>query len=224
MARLDENGLARLSSQIKTILSNATPAKHAHQHQSPNVILWDGNETGHTVIEEPGGYAMTYVHMSDVVPTDDELSFGVACGISVDGVIMTQQYSYEVLEPRDDGVVDAGIFVIVPSDNFVDAELEATFPKKGIYFSKYTDSNIYLSSLYIPGITLTTPSDPLTAEMIGAARAFHTHDAEQIMGGTFPGAMYASYQKTNFSLLRNSKLVSTETTPTVDGEIYWTYE
>lgn len=44
-------------------------------------------------------------------------------------------------------------------------------------------------------------------------------------GGTFTGSVYAgnSYQSYSLSLLRNSKLVSSETTPTYNGEIYWVY-
>ena len=44
-------------------------------------------------------------------------------------------------------------------------------------------------------------------------------------GGTFTGTIYAgnNNQSYNTSLLRNSKLVSSETTPTYNGEIYWVY-
>ena len=44
-------------------------------------------------------------------------------------------------------------------------------------------------------------------------------------GGTFTGTIKAgsSYQSYSTSLLRNSKLVSSDTTPRVNGEIYWTY-
>ena len=44
-------------------------------------------------------------------------------------------------------------------------------------------------------------------------------------GGTFTGTIKAggSYQSYSTSLLRNSKLVSTDTTPSVNGEINWTY-
>ena len=44
-------------------------------------------------------------------------------------------------------------------------------------------------------------------------------------GGTFTGTIKAgsSYQSYSTSLLRNSKLVSSDTTPTVNGEICWTY-
>lgn len=45
-------------------------------------------------------------------------------------------------------------------------------------------------------------------------------------GGTFAGTVKAAgegYQAPGTSLLRNTKLVSSDTTPTVNGEIYWTY-
>lgn len=54
----------------------------------------------------------------------------------------------------------------------------------------------------------------------------HTHTASDVTGGTFGGTVYAnsSYQTPGTSLLRNSKLVSTESTPTVNGEIILVYE
>lgn len=54
----------------------------------------------------------------------------------------------------------------------------------------------------------------------------HTQAASTITAGTFAGAVVAnsSGQTPGTSLLRNSKLVSTETNPTVNGEICWTYE
>ena len=45
-------------------------------------------------------------------------------------------------------------------------------------------------------------------------------------GGTFTGTIKAAgegYQAPGTSLLRNSRLVSADTTPTVNGEIFWTY-
>ena len=45
-------------------------------------------------------------------------------------------------------------------------------------------------------------------------------------GGTFTGTVKAAgegYQTPGTSLLRNTKLVSSDTTPTVNGEIFWTY-
>ena len=45
------------------------------------------------------------------------------------------------------------------------------------------------------------------------------------VGAPASGFVYAgdNYQTPDTSLLRNSKLVSTDTTPTVEGEIFWTY-
>lgn len=50
--------------------------------------------------------------------------------------------------------------------------------------------------------------------------------ADRIMGGTFTGQVAAnsSRQTPSVSCLRNSKIVSADTNPTVNGEINWTYE
>ena len=50
--------------------------------------------------------------------------------------------------------------------------------------------------------------------------------AARIMGGTFTGQVAAnsSRQTPSVSCLRNSKLVTADTAPTVNGEINWTYK
>lgn len=59
-----------------------------------------------------------------------------------------------------------------------------------------------------------------------AAKKDHTHYASDIINGSFSGIVSAGtyYQSPSNSLLRNSKLVTTETNPSYNGEIYWTYE
>ena len=56
--------------------------------------------------------------------------------------------------------------------------------------------------------------------------AAHNQAASTITAGTFAGQVVAnsSGQTPGTSLLRNSKLVSADTNPTVNGEINWTYE
>ena len=56
--------------------------------------------------------------------------------------------------------------------------------------------------------------------------ASHNQAASTITAGTFAGQVVAnsSGQTPGTSLLRNSKLVSADTNPTVNGEINWTYE
>ena len=53
----------------------------------------------------------------------------------------------------------------------------------------------------------------------------HTHEASKISAGTFAGQVVAnaSGQTPGTMLVRNSKLVSAEETPTVNGEICWVY-
>jgi len=54
----------------------------------------------------------------------------------------------------------------------------------------------------------------------------HKPTPADITAGTFSGyvAANASGQHYGTGLLRNTKLVSADTTPTVDGEIFWTYK
>lgn len=70
------------------------------------------------------------------------------------------------------------------------------------------------------GNVVLNPSD------IGAAESFHSQAASTITAGTFAGAVVAqtSSQTPDVSLLRNSKLVTSETNPTNNGEICWMYE
>ena len=52
------------------------------------------------------------------------------------------------------------------------------------------------------------------------------HAASYVSAGTFDGTVAANSggQTPGTSLLRNSKLVSADTDPTVEGEINWTYK
>ena len=65
----------------------------------------------------------------------------------------------------------------------------------------------------------------LAASDVGAAGSSHTQAASTINAGTFAGAVVAqtSSQTPGTSLLRNSKLVTTDTNPSYNGEICWTY-
>jgi hypothetical protein len=67
---------------------------------------------------------------------------------------------------------------------------------------------------------LITPAD------IGAAASSHNQDASTITAGTFAGQVVANSgaQTPGTALLRNSKIVSADTTPSNNGEICWTYK
>ena len=66
----------------------------------------------------------------------------------------------------------------------------------------------------------------LTSDDIGAAASSHNQAASTITAGTFAGAVVAqtTSQTPGTSLLRNSKIVSSATNPSNNGEICWTYE
>ena len=64
------------------------------------------------------------------------------------------------------------------------------------------------------------------AELNDKSNTDHSHTAEEIVGGRFSSIMYAgiNQQSPAVSLIRNSKLVTSDTTPTYNGEICWTYK
>jgi hypothetical protein len=77
----------------------------------------------------------------------------------------------------------------------------------------------------------TTSTNPVQNKIVtealnGKANATHNQAASTITTGTFAGAVTAqtSSQTPATSLLRNSKLVTTATNPSYNGEICWTYE
>lgn len=89
-------------------------------------------------------------------------------------------------------------------------------------FTSYTSSNGKFSSVSY-----------IILEMFGNKVDKHIFDtdeyempAESVTAGTFAGKVVAnaSGQDVGTSLLRNSKLVSADTNPTVNGEICWTYK
>ena len=99
---------------------------------------------------------------------------------------------------------------------YLSEEIQFEYPDDGTYTVSIREETFYkLDPKYIPH-----PSE------IGAAETDHRHAASQITKGTFAGQVIAqsSTQAPATSLLRNSKLVSSETTPTVNGEIFWMYE
>lgn len=74
--------------------------------------------------------------------------------------------------------------------------------------------------------SLTTNEKNVARTNIGAASSTHNQAASTISAGTFAGQVVAesSNQTPSTMLIRNSKLVSTETNPSHNGEICWLYE
>ena len=70
-----------------------------------------------------------------------------------------------------------------------------------------------------------TPIDVYNKSEVDNIIGNHNQAADNITAGTFAGQVVAnsSAQAPETSLLRNSKLVNADTTPTVNGEIFWTY-
>lgn len=75
-------------------------------------------------------------------------------------------------------------------------------------------------------VTNTSNPHGVTASQIGAAASSHNQAASTITAGTFAGAVVAPRSSQTYSsyMLRNSRLASSETDPSYNGEICWTYE
>lgn len=101
------------------------------------------------------------------------------------------------------------------------------------YATDQTDGTFVISSItgtaYQTGLAIGGGSGNLLWKGVKVATTSDipsTHAASKITAGTFAGQVVAKSdaQTPGTSLLRNSKLVSTSTNPTVNGEICWQYE
>lgn len=66
----------------------------------------------------------------------------------------------------------------------------------------------------------------ITPDNIGAAASSHNQAASTITAGTFAGQVVANSSGQSYSTycLRNTRLASSDTNPTVNGQICWTYK
>ena len=116
--------------------------------------------------------------------------------------------------------VGSGTISLFSKNALVKIILDTT---NGKAYVQNADTNAYLESKLEEKYS---PDNKPSPADIGAAASSHNQAASTITAGTFAGQVVAnsSGQTPGTSLLRNSKLVSAETNPTVNGEICWTYE
>lgn len=200
-----------------------------------DTLTWDGNTDGlHSVNTNPENETY-YYKISDATPTETELAAGT--------IVMSagNSGSSAILVAQDEGALigTEGIYIVIPYDNYsfpLGSDLTVVFAKKGIYTCILSNGN-YMASLTIPGYTgfetkstkIVTIDPKYLPEGYGSGSGGGTVSsisASKVTAGTFAGQVVANstYQSPTTSLLRNSKLVSTDTNPTVNGEIYWIYE
>lgn len=114
--------------------------------------------------------------------------------------------------------------VILPRTN-----TKAITNDEGVNLDTILDQVAYSSEL-IEQINIVNENIPTTPEEVGAAPATHNHAAGDITSGTLSitrgGTGYTSITDTTYTTARYraSSLHNTETTPTTNGVIAWTYE
>lgn len=112
-------------------------------------------------------------------------------------------------------------------NHFSDSTKHITSTYKTSLDSHMSSTSLHLNSTDRTNLNnYSTTINNINTSISGKANSSHSQAASTITGGTFAGTMYAhsSYQTPGTSLIRNSKLVTSETNPTVNGEINWVYE
>lgn len=119
-----------------------------------DTLTWDGDTTGRTVVSV--STAAELVHVSDQTPTQAECANGGSVSMTDGTEVQTVQFTSDSLQTAGDIMTLEEGVAIVYSDNAVLDPM--TFPKKGIYFLRATETNsdgttgiIYASSLAING-------------------------------------------------------------------------
>lgn len=132
---------------------------------------------------------------------------------------LDMEANLKILELTDDQVQD-----IIAAANSNNIKFHLTVKGTDIVISPtITDANgswyAFSAEVFFVGAINITISGKWLSAMIGTP-------ASSISGGTFAGKVVANATKQTpeTSLLRNSKIVSSETNPTVNGEIVWQYE
>lgn len=114
--------------------------------------------------------------------------------------------------------------VLVDAQTLTDAQKQQARANIGAGTSDFSGSYNDLSDVPSEFTPAAHSASKVTSGTFAAAR-IPTLAASKISAGTFAGQVVAnaSGQAPGTSLVRNSKLVASETTPTVNGEIFWTY-
>lgn len=114
--------------------------------------------------------------------------------------------------------------VLVDAQTLTDAQKQQARANIGAGTSDFSGSYNDLSGVPSEFAPAAHDASKVTSGTFAAAR-IPSLAASKITAGTFAGAVVANSagQAPGTSLVRNSKLVAEEATPTVNGEIFWTY-
>lgn len=163
----------------------------------------------------PATHAST--HAADGTDPITPASIGAATEQYADSRVFTAVYGTTTLEEVKAAYNSGATVLCTRSDNSAKYILTGLSDTTAYFMGMGTSSQI----LYRVYLDTTWHAASFTC-----AASAHNQAASTVTAGTFAGQVVAnsSGQTYSTSLLRNSKLVSAETNPTVNGEICWTYE
>lgn len=162
-----------------------------------------------------------------VVTTDDD--FKLETG-TVLFVTFTNAHSASTMTLSVNGSTAVTVYrngTTAIASGMVTANETICFIYDGTYFRMENGSTASTSSYGYTKLSSSTSSTStaLAATPSAVKSAYDLASAAlPLSGGTMTGELYAGTQTESASLLRNSKLVTTEITPTVNGEIIWLCE
>lgn len=123
---------------------------------STDTNIWDGNTKDHLIINND--YGISFIKISDVVPTIDDCSNGIIEFIDENdtyGVTSTVDYLQQSINNRGYIATDNGTYII-PTDNYNDQNFLITFPEAGIWLCDYSGQGTFSfvsKIIKIPGYT-----------------------------------------------------------------------
>lgn len=138
-------------------IKNRTHYEESKAAIDSDTLMWDGNSNGLIFTNSTADPESQYYLVSTEVPPFDYLhDMEISATITeTNGEISKESLQVLTAELEDDvsiAWICDGLVAIVGADNLSSTYETITFPKKGIYFLKYSNSNgsIYISSLTIP--------------------------------------------------------------------------
>lgn len=145
--------------------------------------------------------------------------------VTADNNWQTSHSAQEIVEAKNECklvILNAGIvFVDMTAENADDGTIAYVEFSKLMYYS----GRPAIMKVTITGNTGVPALSQLDYSAVGAAQSSHNQAASTITAGTFAGKVVAKSSAQTFStmLLRNTKLASSDTNPSNNGEICWTY-
>ena len=221
---------------------------------SSDVLTWDGNTDGLDNIKNVYFRVSDATPTAEDLYRGFSVKLSAPDGSILEEITVSAEEAQNSVDVQDNGIIVHNTFYIFPSSITLEGETFAPgiyflvvygagfishLQINGYSFVTTTTELVKLDPKYLPsgiggggGLPDVTSADNgksvsvVNGEWVVKKNSYNDLADKPIIGGTFAGQIvaHASYQDPSTSLLRNSKIVKTETTPSYNGEICWICE